>query len=83
MNPRDQAAAIDRLMAAVQEYHRATEGEDGVVITEYLVVYAGVSMRTASDQTYIGTTGHGPVHSSIGLAEILNMRVLEQLEGDE
>lgn len=70
--------ALDRLRDAIQDYARETGGRD-LVLTDFAVAYAAVSIRTADSEAWIATTASGAPHATLGLAHVL---VRDLTEGD-
>lgn len=73
---------LDRLRDAIQDYHRATSDDDGVIVTDYALAYAGVSLATADTDSYIGTVSSGAGHATLGLAHVLVRDLTSELDED-
>lgn len=70
---------FDRLRDAIQDYARETGGRD-LVLTDFAIAYAAITMRTADSQAWIATAAHGAPHATLGLAHVL---VNDLAEGDD
>lgn len=74
--------ALEKLHAAVQDYVNS-DGDEPLVITDFVVSYAAIDMHTADTETTNGFTTGGSVHASLGLAHILVKALTDSLEGDD
>lgn len=54
------SAATNKLRDAIQEWHRADGRDPSVIVTDFAISYAAVTLRTAGTQTYLGTVFDGP-----------------------
>lgn len=62
---------IEALRAAVQEYVRATSGDEGRVVTEFVLLAASIDLHTADSGTYYTDAASGAHHACLGLAGML------------
>jgi hypothetical protein len=56
-----------KLDDAIQEYARASEENDSLVATDYVLTVASIDMHTAHGQTYYHHAHSGPMHTRAGL----------------
>lgn len=70
---------LEKLRDAIQDYARETGGRD-LVVTDFAVAYAAISMHNADSRAWIATAAHGAPHATLGLAHVLTR---DLLEGDD